>query len=138
MTFRALLIDPVEHSITTVDIDGSAKGIEALIGCELLDQFRLSDHDATWCYGFVDDAGLSRGEPVHAFLFDIRSDPIAGRCVIAGLDKISGDICDCDAEMTATFLRDHIEWLGLIKPEVTWDRTPTGDRAIVTYARVRA
>jgi hypothetical protein len=34
-------------------------------------------------------------------------------------------------------LRRDVEWLGLIVPEVTWDETARGKRAIVTYRRAK-
>lgn len=42
-----------------------------------------------------------------------------------------------DARMPLVLLRQDVTWLGLILPEVTWDHTAQGSRAIVTYSRVK-
>lgn len=134
-TYRAILIDPAKCRIETIVSAGTHEAIRELIGAEALDHFRIADHGSSWDYGWVDDDGLLRGQPVHAFKFAIQPDPIAGRCVLIGVDKEGGD--STDAKFQIDFLRANIEWLGLILPEVTWDKTEQGSRAIVTYSRVQ-
>ena len=51
------------------------------------------------------------------------------------VDKDSGETTD--ARTPVEFLREHIEWLGLIIPEVFWEETERGSRAIVTYSRAK-
>jgi hypothetical protein len=84
--------------------------------------------------GWVDDDGLMGGKPVHAFLLPISKDPIAGRCVMLGADRHG---MTCSARIPVVILQRDIEWLGLILPEVTWEHTASGSRAIVTYSRVK-
>jgi hypothetical protein len=131
---RVVLIDPEARSIKQLTIDKPLH----IVGEELLktDKFdlstRIAEFEESWDYLMVDDTGLSRAEPIHAFKFAIRKDPIAGPCLIYGVDKESRDTVD--AKMEVDFLRNGaVEWLGLIKPEVTW----VGTRAVVTYSRVK-
>lgn len=137
-TFRAVLIDPERCTIEVHKVSGTmaAADTHRLLDCDSLDHFRIADHDSTWDYAWVDDTGLSRGQPIDAFLFSTRVDPIAGRCLLIGVDKNTGETTD--AKFPVETLRAVIEWLGKIVPEVTWDHTDTGSRAIVTYARVKA
>ena len=134
--YRALVIDPKHQIVDVVDTDGTHSSMEELIGARALDHFRLADHDRSWDYGWVDEQGLKRGEPVHGFLLPTGKDPLAGRCLIVGADKRTGETCD--AKFPLDLLRSEIIWLGLIKPEVTWDETETVTRAIVTYERVKS
>ena len=135
-SFRAIVIDPEKQTIEMVETTGSHTETLALVGASGLDHFRIAEHPTSFDYGWVDDTGLTGGKPVHAFLFDIRSkEPIAGRCVFIGVDNETGKTID--ARTPVEFLREHIEWLGPILPEVFWEHTDTGARAIVTYARVK-
>lgn len=134
-TFRAVLIDPVLQSVAVTEIDGSLASIAAAVGTDNLDHFRIADFENSWDYGWVDDTGLLRQQPIHAFLLAIRRDPLAGRCLLVGVDKGSKD--NCDAKFDVQILRAEITWLGLIKPEVTSDKTEAGGRTIVTYERVK-
>ena len=133
--YRAILIDPEKRSIETIASACTHEAVRELINAAALDHFRIADHGSSWDYGWIDDGGLSRGMPVHAFKFDIRRDPLAGRCVLVGVDKEGGDTVD--AKFQIDILRANIEWLGVILPEVTWDETERGNRAIVTYSKVR-
>jgi hypothetical protein len=132
--YRAIVIDPVREVVDIVITDGSLKHIGEVIGAESFDSFRIADHAGSYDYAWVDDEGLARGEPIHAFLFSVRQDPIAGRCMLIGATKEGG--ITCDALFPLTSLRAVVTWLGRIKPEVTWVATETGGRAIVTYSRV--
>jgi hypothetical protein len=135
-TFRVIVIDPDARSITEQHSPGTLADIHALVQDKNgLDSFRIADHPMSWDYGWVDDRALMRGEPVHAFLFDIMHDPIAGRCLLLGVDKETRG--NADANFPLPVLRKTITFLGLIKPEVTWVAEATGARAVVTYERVR-
>lgn len=133
--FRAVLIDPEQCSVASIQTNASLQSLCELMGTIWIDSFRLAEHSSGFDYAWVDDLGLARGKPVHAFLLDIRRDPVAGRCVIVGVDHKTKETTD--ATLPVDFLREHIQWLGQIMPEVTWDQTDTGSRAIVTYARVK-
>lgn len=134
---RALLIDPDQCRVDVHDIDPSTVATTSyeLLRCTAMEHFRLADHGTSWDYGWVDEEGMVRGEPIAAFFFSKRSDPVAGRCLILGVDKNTGDTVD--AKFPVDVLRDSIEWLGIIKPEVTWDHQGDVSRAIVTYSRVK-
>jgi hypothetical protein len=134
--YRAILIDPELRSIKAIETSATLEAIHELVGKPGLDSFALADHERSSDHGWVDDMGLANGEPVYAFLPDNRRDPIAGRCLILGVDKETRDTTD--ALIPVEFLRDHIQWLDQIVPEVFWDETEHGSRAIVTYARVKA
>lgn len=134
---RVVLIDPEARSIKQLTIVRPLH----IVGEELLktDKFdlstRIADHGTSWDYLMVDDTGLSRGEPIHAFKFSVMKDPIAGPCLIYGVDKESRDTVD--AKFDIRKLGAVVEWLGLIKPEVTWIKEGINTSAVVTYARVK-
>jgi hypothetical protein len=135
-TYRTVLIDPVQQSISVVDSDCSLKSIHKLVGAETLTHRKIAEFepggiDILW----ADDLGLMAAKPIHAFLLSNSKDPVAGKCLLIGADE-RGETSD--AQMPVRFLREHVTWLGLIQPEVTWDYNETGQRAIVTYSRVKA
>lgn len=132
--YRAIIINPERRIVEPINTLATHEATSELIGASGLDNFRVADHGDSWDYGFVNDTGLSDGKPIHAFLLSVRKDPIAGRCVLIGAAKQTGETCD--AKFPLDILRANITWLGLIRPEVTWDHTETGSRAIVTYERV--
>lgn len=135
-TYRVILIDPAARSIVELESEVSNASMHELIGAEALDHFRLAsfENDGHIDMGWVDDGGLSRGQPVHAFLLPTAKDPIAGKCLIVGADR-RGETCDC--RMPIEILQQDVTWLGLIRPEVTWDHTAQGSHTIVTYSRVK-
>jgi hypothetical protein len=137
--YRAILIDPESRTVEVFVIrdDKSLLGdLHARIGAETLDHFIIADHETSWDQGWVEDGGLQRGQPIHGFLFEGSKDPIAGRCVLIGVDKDGRDACDARFPLDA--LKRCITWLGLIKPDVTWDEHEGALRAIVLYERVKA
>jgi hypothetical protein len=134
-TYRVILIDPEARSIKELQSDGSLDSVHELVGTDKLDHFALAKYDSGGLdYGWLDDEGLISGEPVHAFLLPTGKDPLAGRCLIVGADHYG---VTCSARFPLAVLQRDVTWLGLIRPEVTWDHTATGDRAIVTYSRVK-
>lgn len=136
---RALLIDPERRAIEVFVIrdDTALLGeLHRRIGADTLDSFVIADHETSFDQGWVDDDGLKRGEPIHAFLFEGNRHPFAGRCVLTGVEKDGGEACD--ARFPLEPLRGLVTWLGVIKPEVVWDKVGNVERAIVTYARVKA
>jgi hypothetical protein len=132
---RVILIDPEARRITELEINITVAALHELIGAETLDSFRLAAFDnGNTDIGWIDDGGLSRGLPVHAFLLPTAKDPIAGKCLIIGADR-RGETAGC--RMPIEILRQDVTWLGLILPEVTWDETDIVSRAIVTYSRMK-
>jgi hypothetical protein len=133
-TYRVILIDPGARNIRELESDCSLDSIHKLVDAETLDHFRLAMFENRHVdTGWVDDGGLTRGKPVHAFLLPTAKDPIAGKCLIIGADE-RGETSS--AQFPTAVLRQDVTWLGLIKPEVTWDHTAKGSHAIVTYSRV--
>jgi hypothetical protein len=98
-TYRVILIDPEARSIKELQNDASMDTIHELVGAELLDHFVIARHgdDGGFDHGWVDDNGLARGKPVHAFRLPRKDAPVAGRCVIVGADR---DGEDCSAKMS--------------------------------------
>jgi hypothetical protein len=135
-TFRAVLIDPERCTVEVHSISGTHEATAELLRCGSLDHFRIADHKDSWDYGWVDDRGLARGLPIAAFKFAGNRDPVAGRCLVIGVNKKTGETVD--AEFPLDVLRDVVEWLGTIRPEVTWDKHDNIERAIITYSRVKA
>jgi hypothetical protein len=131
-TYRVLLIDPKQRTVEEKKVvEPILPHLHALVNADTLDFFRLADHGNTLDQGVVDDGGLARGEAIHAFKFDNKADPIAGRCLIIGATKFGGDTFD--AKISVAFAVEHIEWLGLIKPKVLWVHDARGSVAKVTY-----
>jgi hypothetical protein len=132
---KALLIDPSTQTVSEIELDANddralSVAMHNLIGADTLDHQTISqDHDSIW----LDDAGLKRGQPVYAFKLPIQRDPYAGRAVVIGADQIGRTPAPV---LPIEVLRRDIEWLGRIVPEVVWETTERGERAIVTYSRV--
>jgi hypothetical protein len=136
MKYRTVLIDPVQQQISVVGSDCSLKSIHELVGAETLTHRKIAEFaDGGFDTMWADDLGLLAAKPIHGFLLSNSKDPMAGKCLLVGSDDYGET---ADAQMPLRFLREHVTWLGLILPEVTWDKTETGQRAIVTYARVKA
>ena len=134
-TYRAVLIDPAARIICDMESDCALDSIHEHVKAGTLDSFGMALYDdGGRDIGWIDDGGLSRNKPIHGFLLPINKDPFAGCCFIIGADR-RGETCG--ARMPLGVLERDIRWLGLIVPEVTWDRTDTGSRAIVTYQRVQ-
>lgn len=133
--YRAILIDPAARTVSEIESDCSLDAIHQLVGAEVLGNFGLAIHpDRSRDMGWVDDGGLSNGLPVYAFLLPTAKDPIAGRCLIIGSDE-RGETSD--SKFPIELLRQDVTWLGKILPEVHWDHTEVGSRAIVTYSRIK-
>lgn len=134
-THRVILIDPELRLVTELQDEATLDNIHGLTGAETLGHFGLATFEnGHKDFGWVDDGGLSRGLPIHAFLLPRAKDPIAGKCVIVGANR-QGEVADCGIPIE--ILRQDVTWLGQILPEVTWDHTAHGSRAIVTYSRVK-
>lgn len=134
---RAILIDPEMRRMKAIKCSGQPSEVRELIGAGGLEFVRLADHGDIWDYGWFDDNALLRGNPVYAFKFYDWRNPIPGKCLVVGTDKASGDTVD--AGFDYILLCGVVYWLGLILPEVTWDRGPNGVMsAIITYSRVKA
>jgi hypothetical protein len=129
------LIDPVLREIKVVRAGGTPDELRELVGAANLDHMRFADHGNTWDYGWVDGEGMLRQKPVAAFKVFGWRDPIPGKCALIGVDKDTGETIDATFEYIQ--LRGYIFWLGVILPEVTWDKTAGGIQAIITYSRIK-
>ena len=134
--YRVVLIDPEARLIRELESECSLDNIHELVGSDSIDSFGIAiyDNDGGRDMGWVDDDGLKDAKPVHAFMLPTGKDPIAGRCLIIGAN-VRGETAS--ARFPLPLLRQDVTWLGLILPEVVWDETPKGRRAIVTYSRVK-
>jgi hypothetical protein len=129
---RGYLIDPEARTIETIDLpdDGMLDAMRGIVGGGMDHSIISDEHDSIW----VDEFGLRRGEPIHAFKLPVQHEPYAGRAIIIGADD--------EGHTRAPFIpiamliRD-VEWLGVIVPTVEWIKEPTGARAVVTYSRPR-
>jgi hypothetical protein len=136
-TYRAIMIDPDARSVTEINWDGSHDTMHELIGADTLDHFTMAmwEEDRHTDHGWVDDDGLKAGKPIQAFLLPLSKDPIAGKCLIVGADE-RGETAD--ARLPLRLLLQDATWLGTILPEVHWEHTAQGSRAIVLYERLEA
>lgn len=132
--YRTIVIDPAARSIEEVQSAGTSSDIRLLVRASALDHFRLADHGDSWDYGWCDMVGLAREQAVYAFLFSLRADPVAGRCVLQGVNKDGG--ATCDTKFPLGVLRQEVTWLGLIQPKVTWIETEDGFSSVVSFQRV--
>lgn len=131
-TYRMILIDPKTRTVTEHQVNTAYKVMAEMIGSPpAIDTFRIADFPDTWDYGYVDDSGLQRGEPIHAFQFIGRPDPVAGACLLYGCEKGTGETCDAKFDLHT--LEQLIQWLGVITPQVTWEKDGNVDRAKVTW-----
>jgi hypothetical protein len=133
--YRTVLIDPALQRISVLESDCSLASIHKLVDAETLTHRKIAEFESGFDTLWADDLGLMAAKPIHAFLLSNSKDPVAGKCLLVGSDD-RGETAD--AQMPLAFLREHVTWLGLILPEVTWDYHETGQRAIVTYSRVKA
>jgi hypothetical protein len=130
---KAILIDPFKREIREIEIDADdlLTEMHRIIGVDTLDHQTISnDHDSVW----VDDGALGRGDAVYAFKLPIQRDPYAGTAVVIGADQIGRTRAP---RLPIEVLRRDIEWLGRIVPEVVWEHTEHGVRAIVTYEKAK-
>ena len=132
--YRVILIDPAARTIEEAQNTCALDEIRRLVGVSGLDHFTLADHGDSWDYGWCDEYGLSREQPVHAFLFAHATDPIAGRCVLVGVRKAGG--MTCDVRFPLNLLHQEISWLGPIVPKVTWVESDEELRSVVTFQRL--
>lgn len=84
---RAILINPLEQSITEVEYNGDFRNIYEHLKCDTFDVVRLNNKDDV----FVDDNGLLTFPNPHGYFIWMREDgkpygPLAGRGLILGLN----------------------------------------------------
>lgn len=134
-TFRMILIDPETETITEHQVSSAIKIMGEMIGTMDIDTARIAQHDQSYDYIMVDDTGLKRGEPIHAFQFLGRPDPIAGKCLIYGATKHTGETCDARFDLGT--LSRVVRFLGLIVPKVEWSKDGNVDSAAVSWSKVQ-
>jgi hypothetical protein len=131
---KAYLNDPEARTMREIVFVDERKALDEmyrLIGADTLDHQIISDeHDSIW----LDGDGLRRGEPIYAFKLPIQREPYAGKALVIGADDYGQTRAPF---IPIEMLRRDVEWLGRIMPEVVWEKTAFGERAIVTYARVK-
>jgi hypothetical protein len=129
---KAYLIDPEARTVRTIDLP-DLKMLDAMrriLGGNM-DHQTISDmHDTLW----VEEFGLKRGEPIHAFkLPAIQPTPYAGKAIIIGADDEGRTRAPY---IPIEILMRDVEWLGVIVPAVDWVVTDErGAHAVVTYSR---
>ena len=132
---KAILIDPERRTIEPIELPDNDSAINAamrrIIGCTGLDYGVIDDmRDTIW----VDEFGLTRGQPVYAFKL-LRREPYAGKAVIIGADDTGAT---CAPYIPIGVLRNDVEWLDAIVPAVDWIEEEHGVRAVVTYRRPKS
>ena len=80
---RAILIDPVERTVSEVEYSGSSKDIYRLVDCETFTVVGIEHDDAI----FVDDEGLLKDDPRYYFIYRGHDQPIAGKGLVLGTDS---------------------------------------------------
>ena len=101
---KALLIDPVAETVTTIEIN-DWRDISPALNCSLFDCVQISSNVSI----FVDDEGLYV-EDQHFFYHPGYRQPLAGRGLVLGFDDETGNSIDCP--VTADQLAPYIMWLG--------------------------
>jgi hypothetical protein len=130
---RAYLIDPEARVIRAIDLPekNMLDEMARIVGGDM-DHGMISEaRDSIW----VNEFGLKRGEPVHAFKLPIQHAPYAGKAIIIGADSRGHT---CEPFIPIEMLMHDVEWLGVIVPEVEWMEEAGGMRAVVTYSRPKS
>jgi len=134
---KAILIDPEIREVKYVYLPREERfarhAMCEIIGCNGMDYAAVSDmHDSIW----VDEHGLLRMQPIHAFKLSIQADPFAGKAIIVGADHNTG--ASKTPYVPIDMIQRDVQWLGLILPEVTTVQEPEkGEGATRSYSRPR-
>jgi hypothetical protein len=104
---RALLIDPsqnIDNFIVEIDLD-SWKDITPAIGGPCNCFTSVSTDLLGNNTGYVDDEGLYNGQMTEVGAFYVKDypNPLAGRCVVQGIDWDSGESTDCDLSIEEAY-----------------------------------
>lgn len=87
---KAILIDPHDETVSTVQYDGNYQSIYKLIGCDTFDVVSLDDTNSL----YIDDEGLFR--PDQKFFWAKGwPHPLAGKALILGTTE-DGDSAETD------------------------------------------
>lgn len=102
---KALLIDPVEKTVTTVEHNGDFHQIHDLIGCGTFDcPVTLENEDTLYC----DDEGLYKDQKGGIIMEDWAY-PILGKILVLGTDDEGNSV---DVKTTAEEMTQLITWVG--------------------------
>ena len=107
---KAILIDSVERTVRSVEVDGSLDSLYASLSSqpqynvELVDRVVVDDNNLVW----VDDEGLLK-EPQHFFIWKgtERTVPLAGLGLVLGTTE---DGESCDTTLTVEEVRSQIDF----------------------------
>lgn len=84
---KAILINPIEQTITAVEHEGNLQSIRNLLNCQTVDVARFDNPHRDAIY--VDDEGLYVNE--YFFFVEGYYTPLAGLGLVVGLDWEGGD-----------------------------------------------
>lgn len=105
---RAILIDPLAHTVTEVDSTGEWQNIVRHIGAQYMDAVRIGDAQEHTIY--VDDEGLINGKAQTGGMFRFDGDNaayLAGRGLILATDGEGECVA---ATLTLDDVRKRVAW----------------------------
>lgn len=117
---KAMLIDPVDETVTEIDTPADYYTVRELIGCEIASAtYPRKELPRLICW--IDDLGLMHDEVAPLWQINGVTSVLAGRGLLLGLDDGEGDHCDCpfsrdDVEHNIRW-RPDLEFKGLVTTE---------------------
>jgi len=112
---RAIIINAKDRTITAIEIDGSLKSLQRIVG-GLIEPVYDGLDDAHHCY--VNDEGLF-GHPQHFFFFKDGHQPLAGNGVILSSTE-DGDEAPCT--LLLDWVKDRVTFMDLAAAR-EWSRS---------------
>ena len=100
---RAILINPIDHTVTEVEHNGDYRQIYEFIDARLFDVARINEHGDGI---YVDDEGLFNS--VDLFHLQGYPEPLAGKGLVLGCDEEGNSTAPT---VTADWVRENITWL---------------------------
>ena len=117
MTYKGILIDPKEKSLSYVEYDGNYRSIYPLIDADTFDIVYITETETI----FVDDEGLHKN-PRYFFVYE-NSQPLAGKGLILGTNS-NGD--SVSTTLTIEDIKDKITFKEMsLKGFETFEGTTT-------------
>lgn len=131
---HALLIDPANFTITTIELPDTGDKLPAIykhLQCDTFDAVRLPNGDAI----YVDDEGLLK--PLqHFFAVRGKPEPFAGRGLVVGTDALGRSVTP---ETTLAELTENVRFIELLTKHIATVRNaadPSGTERILPLGHI--
>ena len=112
---KALLINPENKTVTTVDLGKGLDAIYKAMDCDLFDVVNLPNGDAI----YVDDEGLLKPDKIiGAFIFPNWNYPLVNKCLVIGTNRATGNSVSCKSTPESLLVRDKLIWIDKADPQL--------------------